>query len=211
MKVLSLDISSKNTGWSILVDKLLVDFGEFGDDKPSIDKNAHADRLLRFQSLVRELILKHSPDVIIIEDAWAGKNITTLKILCFYHGIVHALAAEYNLKEVVFMPSRFRRLVGVTHNIKLNHKDREENKAAAIAFAYNHFTELFKNSASEDICESAILGLAHFYWDEAYNKMLLETKAKNPKTKSKVKLHDLANKATEKFFDEKVKENEKSP
>jgi len=84
MKSLGLDISQTSTGWAVLQDRSLIDYGYFQFNK----NNRLGDNLLLFYSYLETIITKHPDlDFICIEDTFFGKNIKTLKLLTRYSGV----------------------------------------------------------------------------------------------------------------------------
>jgi len=68
-KILSLDISSSTIGWSLLEEELTyIKILEHGHIKPVKDNLSLANRALKTQVLIRNLIKKYDPDFIAIED-----------------------------------------------------------------------------------------------------------------------------------------------
>lgn len=69
IKTLSLDISSTTIGWSLLGElNSSIQILEHGHIKPPKADLSLANRALKSQDLIRNLILKHNPDIIAIED-----------------------------------------------------------------------------------------------------------------------------------------------
>lgn len=203
MRLLSLDISSRNTGWTLLENgrPLLT-----GDIAPP--DTGHPEKLHFFRTKVLDICRTHSPEQLCIEDVWAGKNKLTYKILSLYHGVVYQLSAELGLQMQVMTPSRFRRLVGAVHKVKLNYADREDAKAAVGTLVCSLYPEL--SSASEDVHDSVGIALAAHYWYEKFSSALEVAKASNPKIRSESRLADIADRATEAYFKDLEKENAKS-
>ena len=90
MKVLSLDISSVSTGWCILNDLTLVDYGIIKLYK-ALDT---AEKLRLFRLELVRILLHYSPDVVVIEDTFFQKNVKTLKLLSYFVGV--AMEAAYS-------------------------------------------------------------------------------------------------------------------
>lgn len=92
-KILSLDISSVSTGWCIFKG---ADLKEYGTIPLFKCKNIH-EKMLFFKNTVEKLTKKYKPDVVLIEDVWAGKNIKTTKTLAKFCGI--AEETTYRITE----------------------------------------------------------------------------------------------------------------
>jgi Holliday junction resolvasome RuvABC endonuclease subunit len=204
MKFLALDISSRNTGWTLLENGIAV---ATGDISPS-QSAAHPEKLDFFRKEVVALLKSYAPGMLCIEDVWAGKNKLTYKILSLYHGIVYQLSHEFGTSLKIMTPSRFRRIVGAIHNIKLNYADREDAKKAVGTLVCSLYPAL--SSSSEDVHDSIGIALAAYYWQSRLDLEIELVKSKNPKIKSVSRIEDLAEAATESYFKGLEKENAKS-
>lgn len=198
MSLLSLDISSKNTGWAI-VDQQCTDWGDFAPTGES-----HGEKLNSFKTNLENLIVKFKPTMLIIEDVWGGKNIRVLKTLSYYHGVCYQVANQNNVSVKLLMPSQFRRILGNKHGIKLNMQDREEAKAAMSAFIWAQIPA--STGCSEDTSDAIGIGLAGQEWNKQFAAAVEQVKIEKPKTKSISKIIELADKKTQEFFDKQAKE-----
>jgi Holliday junction resolvasome RuvABC endonuclease subunit len=204
MKILALDISSKNTGWAVLTDGKVGATG----DIPGHPDSPHSAKLHNYRNVVDALIKEHMPDLIAIEDSWSGKNKLVFKILSYYHGVTLELCGGASIPTMIMMPSRFRRIVGAQHNVKLNFSDREAAKLATSSLAKG--LGWVAQDASEDVCDASAIGMAASIWQSKYMESLAATKTANPKIRSEKRLNVLADELTEKHFKLLEKANEKS-
>lgn len=204
MKLLALDVSSRNTGWTVMEAGVVT---LTGDISPPASAD-HPEKLNMFRSAILEICAANTPEKICIEDVWAGKNKLTYKILSLYHGVVYQLVAELGVTIQVMTPSRFRRLVGAIHNTKLNYADREDAKKAVGSLVCQLYPNL--SQASEDVHDSVGIALAAHYWHEKLDEELLLVRKENPKIKSASRLLKLAEDRAENYFKGLEKENAKS-
>ena len=178
-----------------------------GDITPPASAD-HPQKLHFFRTALLQLIARHQPAELCTEDVWAGKNKLTYKILSLYHGIVYQLTAEACLQLQIMTPSRFRRLVGAVHNIKLNYAEREEAKQAVGSLVCSIYPEL--SSSSEDVHDSVGIAMAAHYWRTKLDEELASVRAANPKIKSASRLLALATDRAEDYFKGLEKQNAKS-
>ena len=94
-KILSLDISSVSTGWSIYDGKDFI-CGTILLDK-KIDK---VIKLNKFREVLKNLLIKEKPTHIVIEAVFMGINVRTIKILSEFSGV----AQECCLSAVNIIP-----------------------------------------------------------------------------------------------------------
>ena len=194
-RVLSLDMSTK-TGWALLVsgkDLVLEDCGQI----PQIHQpeGQYPDNFVEWAYTIYEkiveLIEKHAPDVLVIEETAAGsKAIYTQKILEWIHFLVAKFIKETKIKVTYFMTEQWRRETGCKmtkeeskHN-KAVKKYKEVNNNTKIAYdvsgkrigkktrkhinirrANEVFGEFFPEplrKKDEDLCDALLLGYAYY-------------------------------------------------
>jgi len=83
MKILSLDISSKSTGWSLIENGRLRNCGVIKTNP----KTDWAVRLAEFRGRLATLLLDKFPDHVVIEDTFASKNPKVVKMLAHMGGV----------------------------------------------------------------------------------------------------------------------------
>lgn len=91
MILLSLDISAASTGWAIF-NKLTNTF-HYGKIKTK-PKDSLGLRLCVFRENLESLIKLYSPDTVVIEDAFSGINVSTMKVLVKFAGVAEQLCTE---------------------------------------------------------------------------------------------------------------------
>lgn len=124
MHTLGLDISSNSTGWAVLDDDTVVDYGVItttGDD---------TEKLIDFYSQLNN-VLSQYPNIewVGIEDTYV-QNITTTKVLCRYHGV--ALLVVGMLYKIY--PMLHKKQVDAFLERKANPRARPKIPAKAIYF-----------------------------------------------------------------------------
>jgi len=149
MKILSFDISSKSTGYSVIRNGKLI--------KSSLglvttnSKYPFGKRLQLFEEELKELIGKHKPDVVVIEDIFKGINVRAFKTLALFRGV--AIKAIYDMMDedpISIMASRARSLVGV-----------KNKKQKAFDYVIKKFGLKLDFKKDNDIADSIVLGLAY--------------------------------------------------
>lgn len=81
--ILSLDVATKSTGWSLLIDGKLKHCGVITTDP----KTDWAVRLSEFRGRIGTLLLDKFPTHVVIENSFARKNIKVLKMLSQFSGV----------------------------------------------------------------------------------------------------------------------------
>jgi Holliday junction resolvasome RuvABC endonuclease subunit len=151
MKILGLDVSSVRTGHCIINNGRLVK-SSCGCLEPPTRK-PYGERLYSFEVLLRDLIRKHKPDEVIIEDIFKGRSMLTFKSLAMFRAIALKVTFEELGKDPIsVMASAARALIGV--------KNKKE-------IAYEFIVKKYKLTDYEfdthnDICDAIVLALTAY-------------------------------------------------
>jgi len=146
-KILSFDVSSVSTGWSILTDGKLKHFGTL---RPLKDYSLQM-KLYWFGKQVRCLVNLYKPDVILVEDTYY-KNTKTLKTLMQFMGTAQFVCYPYWL-EIVNVNT-------------VRSKFKVKNKEEAFDFVKNKFKRKLKHFNFEDDNDITDSILQALYWIE---------------------------------------------
>jgi Holliday junction resolvasome RuvABC endonuclease subunit len=154
-KILSFDISSVSTGWSLLEDDKLVDFGVIAVPAKCSTQN----KLAIFKYNVRALLKIHMPDYVVIEETYL-KNVKTLKALMQFIGVANMECFEVLNKEPVFLNTMtVRSFFGL------------KNKESVFYYIQDKYKRKLKNYTFEegnDITDSILQAL--YWWLELISK-----------------------------------------
>ena len=140
MKLLSLDISTKSTGYAVYKDSTLVEFGVCAPVSKS-----HLSRGNAMAEFFGELIAKHNVDCVVIEELKVLKNVKVTVMLAQVQGLI--LRELRGLPVTFVMPTVWRK------PFELNGK-REEAKKHAIGWCKAHGYDV----SCDDDAEAIILG-----------------------------------------------------
>lgn len=150
-KILSLDTSSKTTGYAVFNDGKLIRYS-------SIDKSDKKDSYERMSSMVYELIIlieREAPDVVVIEETVVTRNPQTQRMLSMILGAVFGVCVSNHFNYCSLRPTQWRKAVrGDDEKLP---KKREELKLWSIS----KVAELFNiNDISDDISDAILIGQA---------------------------------------------------
>lgn len=111
MRVLGIDPGSETLGWGV-VDGLgskyeLVDFGTV----KSNTKHAFSKRLLNIYNGVADIVAKHSPDVLSVEDTFYAINVGVALKLGQVRGTMLLLAEQYGIEIAEYAPRLVKQTV----------------------------------------------------------------------------------------------------
>ena len=99
--ILGLDISTKNTGWSVIKytknKPILLKYGDIPRNKMSIN-----EVLVNFESKLQNIINEYKPNAFSVEAPFVGLNKATIEKLCFVHGVMLLTAKKNNIPVVYY-------------------------------------------------------------------------------------------------------------
>lgn len=134
MKILALDMSTKNTGYAVFEDKELIDYGCISAGSANL-----FHRIDRMVEGIEELLKKYKFDHIYIEDVYpedTHNNIQVYKALVYLQGFVLHLLDKYNLSHTFYTASEWRAKCGIKTGRGIR---RETLKVKDIQFVQGQF------------------------------------------------------------------------
>ena len=166
MKLLSLDLSTKSTGYAVFEDDVLVDYGCI--------KASSTDVINRIQKIIKEInnvLLKHSNiEKIIVEEVrpengqYGVGNLRTHKVLMWLQAalefIIHDNFSSISIEYLY--PSEWRKVCGIQTGRGIV---REKLKQADIAFV----KKVYNIEVNDDIADA--IGIGHSYINKFDNEI----------------------------------------
>lgn len=146
MKMISLDASTKKTGWAYFEDNLLVAHGVLDSN---IKENDSFLRMRIMGKLISELIDKYNPDYVVKENCQFQNNYNTFQQLSRLSGIILQILFQRNIKFDIVYPSTWRK-----YN-KIIGRKRAEQKEDAI----KKVNEKYDITVLDDEAEAILIGL----------------------------------------------------
>ena len=150
MKILALDQSSKETGWSIFdsESKELLDFGLISINYSNLEK-----RLFYLREEVRKLIEKYNIEKVYLEDIQLQKitnGVTTYKVLAEVIGVLLELFYELNVSFELIFSTTWKSKLGIKGS------DRKTQKANAKKYVEENY--VLDKELAQDIADSICIG-----------------------------------------------------
>lgn len=161
IKLLSLDLSTSCSGWSVFDDGKLVEYGNIPEPcYKGKSKEKYPQRSGRVGKLMAEaiesLVIKLNPDIIIIEEASANgiAGVKSIKGLIQLHGMVLYLLSSLKIYDTIVMisPREWRGAVGLKKN--------GDWKQSSVNLT-NKLFGLNLTLTENDISDSILLGLGY--------------------------------------------------
>lgn len=152
MKVLALDLSTKNTGWAVFEDKKLIDSGCIAATSTNV-----LNRISKITEELRIIYDRFNPDEIIVEEVLpedVKHNQQVFKALMYMQASV---ALEFNKsgkKLNFYVASEWRKKCGIRTGRGVT---RDMVKAADIKFVKDNYGI----DANDDICDAICIGYAY--------------------------------------------------
>lgn len=121
MTLLSLDQSSKVTGYAVFEDEDLVDCGNFCFTDSFVE-----DRLVKIRQKVLDLIDEYSVDKVVFEDIQlqgnVGNNIQTFKVLAEVYGVVLETLREKDISYESILAVSWKSTLGIRGRTRTEQK-----------------------------------------------------------------------------------------
>ena len=150
MKVLSLDQSTRCSGYSLFENGQYVESGVINMSKSKLETDK---RSFEMAKEIWKIIKKSKPDELVLENVQQQSNPATMIILARLAGMIIGYAEAHNVNVHILLPSQWRKALGYSQGAKVK---RKELKQQSINYVKNNFgLEL-----SEDECEAICINEA---------------------------------------------------
>lgn len=161
MKVLSLDISMKNTGWAIFENDKLLEYGSVLEQRyPGCYKDVYPKRSAKIAKLMSielaKLVEEKNPEFIVIEEVSQGgiAGVKSIKGLIQVHGML-LFQIEDRLDTVTMMPPQGKDGWRTYLGIKMN---GDWKKSAVVRVNRDFMPDTKLTLEQNDIAEAILLG-----------------------------------------------------
>lgn len=145
--MISLDTSSKKTGYASFKNGILNDYGLIECTEKEMD--------IRFKRMTLAIWAKldyYSPAIVVIEETVVIRNPQTQRFLTRIQGVVYAWCMLHNSEFLTLRPTEWRSAVGINSY----RKKRETLKQEAIMLASKNHPEI--SDVNDDTAESILIG-----------------------------------------------------
>jgi Holliday junction resolvasome RuvABC endonuclease subunit len=144
--ILGLDISSRSTGWAVLKNGRWSKSGSSYGTIKIASKDSVPKRLVSFRNQLHVLIKRVKPTHVVIEEVFAGRNISTAKLLSKFNGVAVELCRRTIRKDpLVVLATEVRRFLGCG--------SKKENAFKYVCDRYNLSWDFKKfNDVTDALC-----------------------------------------------------------
>lgn len=147
MKVLSLDQSTRVSGWSMFQDGKYVCSGIIDMNKSKLETDK---RSFEMAKEIWKIINKYKPQFIILEGVQQQSNPSTMIILARLAGMIIGYAEAHNVHTYILLPSQWRKVLGYSQGAKVK---RQELKQQSLDYVKKNLGLDFSEDEAEAIAE----------------------------------------------------------
>lgn len=146
MKIITLDLSTKSSGWSFGIDTILKQHGCIVASSKDVEQ-----RIIKMRNQIIALICRYSPDKIIMQQVRPQVNSHTNKVLMWLQGISVIAAYECNPKiQIQFMgASEWRAPLKIKQGRGVK---RDQVKSHDIQYVRNKYNIEVNDDQADAIC-----------------------------------------------------------
>ena len=166
IKIMSLDTSTKSTGWAIFQNEHFYKSGHIDLRKKNMSAPDRIDLMIR---TILDVLNKERPDVIIVEKVSVSRNMNTVRELCRVIDSCYLYALQNGCRFFEVTPSEWRGAIGMQRKSG----DRNTYKQMSMQFAEETFTT---KKIMDDEADAICIGAAYVNEYIAINKYRFETK-----------------------------------
>ncbi len=145
-RLLSLDQSSSATGWCVIINGELVDYGTI-----KIKSSNTIERIYYTGKALREIIEKYKINSASIEDIYLGMGLITYKVLAMLMGVVVSLFYEYSIQYTIVTAPEWK----ASFKMLGKGQTREMQKKMAMSKT---------NADTDDLADALLIGM--YTWNE---------------------------------------------
>lgn len=147
IKVLSLDQSTRVSGWAYFEDGQYVESGIIDMHKSKLETE---ERSFAMAKEIWKIINKYKPQHLVLEGVQQQSNPSTMIILARLAGMVIGYAEAHNIETHILLPSQWRKQLGYSQGAKVK---RQELKQQSIDYVKENFGINVSEDENEAICE----------------------------------------------------------
>lgn len=149
IKIVSLDTSTRSTGWAIFNNEHYYKSGLINLTKSTLPA---PDRIELMGRNILDLLVKEKPDVIICEQVSVSRNMKTVRELCRVLDICYSYTLFNKCRFIEMTPAEWRGAIGMQRRAG----DRYTYKQMAVSFANDVFgVDKPKDDEADAICIGA--------------------------------------------------------
>ena len=150
MRVISLDQSTRCTGYAVFEDGKYVCSGVIDMSKSELETER---RSFEMAKEIWKIIKKYNPHELVIENVQQQSSPNTVIVLARLAGMIIGYAEAHNIDVHILLPSQWRKALGYSQGAKVK---RKELKQQSIDYVKNNFGL----DLSEDECGAIAEGVA---------------------------------------------------
>ena len=147
MKIVSMDQSTRASGFAVFEDGQYVDSGMIDMTKSKLDTD---QRSFEMAKALWKVIKKYQPDHLVLEETQQQSNVKTVIILSRLQGMVIGYAEAHKVKTHIVQPTKWRATLGYSQGPKVK---RAELKQQSIDYVKDNLGLDLPEDQAEAVCE----------------------------------------------------------
>ena len=164
MKIMSLDQSTRATGYCVFENGQYVCSGVIDKSKSKLDTDARSFDMAKD---IWKVIAKYKPDELILEETQQQTNVKTVIILSRLQGMIIGYAEAHKVKTHILPPSQWRAALLYKQGPKVK---RAELKQQSIDYVKEHYGFTLSEDECEAICINAAAHKIYTFEDDIWGE-----------------------------------------
>ena len=164
MLIMSMDQSTRKSGWSVFEDGKYVCSGVVDKSKSDLDTDARSFEMAKD---LWKVIKKYKPQELVIENVQKQSSVSTVITLARLQGMIIGYAEAHGVKTHILLPSQWRKALSYSQGPKVK---RAELKKQSIDYVKKNYKLNLCEDEAESVCiNAAAHKIYNFTEDDIWN------------------------------------------
>lgn len=143
--LISIDPSSKSTGYAIFKNEILIDYGVIQELSSNI-----LERINNIDLKIEQIINKYKPTDLAIENVQITMSAPTAKALLGLQLLLELKAYKHNIQYSLIRPTHWRKVLGLSNSKNMKKEDKKREAIQYVKNKYKISTDI--NDITDAIC-----------------------------------------------------------
>lgn len=148
--LISLDESTKNTGYAVFDGEKLIDYGNIKQDSKNV-----LERVNNILNAISDLIDYYEPNNLAFENVQITMSAPTAKSLMGLQFAIELICYKRNIPYTLFRPTSWRKILGLSNSRNFTRKEKKQQTIDFIEQKYKI------NIGSDDVSDAIAIGTAY--------------------------------------------------
>lgn len=160
MLIMSMDQSTRKSGWSVFEDGKYVCSGVVDKSKSDLDTDTRSFEMAKD---LWKVIKKYKPQELVIENVQKQSSVSTVITLARLQGMIIGYAEAHGVKTHILLPSQWRKALSYSQGPKVK---RAELKKQSIDYVKKNYKLNLCEDEAESVCINAAAHKIYNFTDE---------------------------------------------